>query len=206
MAARETGKTATSELSMHLRVSLTDRRLPLIHASVRKAPPRSLPPGSPRAREVDNTLEVAAWGREVESAAGTFPLSEGAVYPVLEARELQANVKRAHPSNLLHHGRRRWAATRPRTVRVEPDPLDAGLVAARANQVRVPSSDPSSDPASVPPSGHDRSTRSRSNAQVRRLKGSSVYWSDSIRYACVHASRPFKQVGDCLPFSSTVFK
>lgn len=97
------------------------------------------------------------------------------------------------------------------TNHVERDHADAveWLARARANHVSVPSSDPSSDPASVPPSvppsGHDRSTRSRSNAQVRRPKGSSVYWSESIRYACMHAYRPFEQAGGCLPFLSTVF-
>ena len=83
------------------------------------------------------------------------------------------------------------------TNHVERDHADAveWLAHARANHVSVPSSDPSSGPASVPPSGHDRSTRSRAKPQVRRLEGSSVYWSDSIRYACMHASRPFSKQG-----------
>lgn len=51
MAARETKRAVTSELPMHVRVSLTGRGIRLIHASVRKSPPRFLPlcfPPGPR--------------------------------------------------------------------------------------------------------------------------------------------------------------
>jgi hypothetical protein len=55
------------------------------------------------------------------------------------------------------------------------------------NHASVLSSDPSSGPASVPPSGHHRSTQTCPNPQVRGDDGSSVYWSDSLRCACMHA-------------------
>jgi hypothetical protein len=55
------------------------------------------------------------------------------------------------------------------------------------NHASVLSSDPSSGPASVPPSGHHRSTQTCANPQVRGDDGSSVYWSDSLRCACMHA-------------------
>jgi len=74
-------------------------------------------------------------------------------------------------------------------------PSHSGVTAASCDAWRTPAgdpaSDPSSDPASVTTSGHHRSTRNRANPQVRGDEGSIVYWSDSIRYACMHAPRRF---------------
>jgi hypothetical protein len=55
------------------------------------------------------------------------------------------------------------------------------------NHASILPSDPSSSPASVPPSGHHRSTQTCPNPQVRGEGGSSVYWSDSLRCACMYA-------------------
>ena len=50
---------------------------------------------------------------------------------------------------------------------------------ASGNDAGVPASGPSSVPASVTPSGHDRSTQTRANPQVRGHDGPSIARSDS---------------------------
>jgi hypothetical protein len=86
MATRETGKAVTSELPVHVRVSLTGRGLRLIHASMRKATPRFLPLGSPGHRSRTTALRKppgeGRWSRQV----GKSPRSPDAVDFVLEAR------------------------------------------------------------------------------------------------------------------------
>jgi hypothetical protein len=72
IAARAAGEVLTSELPMHVRVSLIDRGLRLNCASVRKAPPRFRPLVSPCPQRGSH-LEEPARGRE--GGAGRRQLS-----------------------------------------------------------------------------------------------------------------------------------
>jgi hypothetical protein len=67
----------TSELLMHVWVSLTGRGLRLIHARVRKAPPQFLPLGSPPGPDADNSLEEAAWEGRWSRQWGNSPSLPG---------------------------------------------------------------------------------------------------------------------------------
>jgi hypothetical protein len=150
-------------------------------------------PSAPQAPDANGSVEEPArdggrWSRPLE----TFRCPERWRSRLRDSQPVRAREPGSSPRTSSASAAGLGWPRDPTTGRVKGELLDVGIAAVRANHVSVPSSDPSSDPASVPPSGHDRSTRSRSNAQVRRPKGSSVYWSDSIRYACIHAARPFE--------------
>jgi hypothetical protein len=173
IGARETGRDVASELPAHVRVSLTGRGLRLIHASMRKAPPRFLPLAPPSSGTRTTALKKPPGGGRW-SRHGKLPSLPGRGRTRSRGSQSTGLVKRAPPSNVLRLGRRRGEAARPGEGPRPPLPVDAGLAAARANHASVPSSGPSSGPASVPPSGHDRSTQTRANPQVSGGAGSSA--------------------------------
>jgi hypothetical protein len=164
-----------------------------LHARDSPIPPRV----APRSRAAPPAVAPGSRGVNVESPLGGGGMLAGRAARVGDpALIATASVGKHDPRAVcpVPAGRRRGDRANLRGRRTGPPPLARELTRHCAghggNPQSGPSSDPSSGPASVPPSGHHRSPQDRSNAQVGRPEGSSVYWSDSIRYACLHAPVP----------------
>ena len=180
MDVREIDRMQSSLMPVQVQVSLIDRGLRFVETSFRNAAPQFLPPGPAGTTPEKRTRVRRQGGVNVESQIGAPALSHA----------------RSHHGNSEHAVRE----DRPRfPADLAPPPRRGRTAAARRVRTTLegvpasgPSSGPSSDHASGRSSGHHRSTQTCANPQVGSHVGASVYWSDSLRCACMHAHHPLE--------------
>ena len=161
-------------------------------------PPRFLPPGARRHHSCKANPCPASGGVNVESADRCSPLSltRGLTMGLGAcrcAKAVRASRRILPPPLPRLSAAQDTAPSLRRSTSGATSPTRSNSClprSMRTTHASVPASGPSSDPSS----GHHRSTRTCVNPRVGRHDGASVYWSDSLRCACMHAHHPLEHL------------